>query len=144
MVYAKVTANQYLLRLTRGESVSDCVIKFCEKLNIKNAYLTAIGAVKSPTLSYYDVESKKFLNKTLEGDYELTSFIGNIAIFKNKPILHAHVNLSDKKMKCFGGHFVRATVAASVEIVLTVFDTKYEKKFNAEVGLNLWDLPESL
>lgn len=144
MVYAKVSDNQFLLRLVRKENVKDCIIKFCEKLDIKNAYLTAIGAVESPTLSFYDVKSKKFIEKTLEGDFELTSFIGNIAVFKNKPMLHAHVTISDRNMKAFGGHFVKANVAASVEIVLTVFETKYEKEFNQEIGLNLWDLPESL
>lgn len=144
MVYSKVSKDKYLIRLVIGENVGDSILKFCEILRIKNAYLTAIGAVKSPTLSYYDVESRKFLNKTLEGDYELTSFIGNIAIFKNKPILHAHVTVSDKEMHAYGGHFVISTVAASVEIVLTVFDTKYEKTFNKDVGLNLWDLPEKL
>lgn len=144
MVYAKVSDNQFLLRLVRKENVKDCIIKFCEKLDIKNAYLSAIGAVESPTLSFYDVKSKKFIEKTLEGDYELTSFIGNIAVFKDKPMLHAHASISDKNMNAFGGHFVKANVAASVEIVLTMFETKYEKKFNEEIGLNLWDLPESL
>lgn len=144
MYYSKVSNNKYLIRLVKTEELGESTIKFCKKLGIKNAYLTAIGAVESPTLSYFDVRTKKFLEKTLDGDYELTSFIGNVAVFKNEPLLHAHLTISDKEMKAFGGHFVKARVAASVEIVLDVLDTKYSKSNNREIGLKLWDLPESL
>lgn len=144
MYYSKVSNNKYLIRLVRKEELGESIVMFCKRLKIKNAYITAIGAVTSPTLSYFDVRTKKFLEKTLDGDYELTSFIGNVAVFRNESLLHAHLNLSDKEMKAFGGHFVKAHVAASVEIVLDIFDTKHSKSYNREIGLNLWDLPQSL
>ena len=142
MFYSKVSKDKYLIRLVKGENVGDSILKFCNELDIKNAYLTAIGAIESPTVAYYDVRVKKFLEKNLSGDYELASFIGNIAIFKNKPLLHAHVSLSDSEMKVFGGHFVSAKVAASVEIVLDIFETNHIKSRDEEVGLNLWNLPK--
>lgn len=144
MNYSKVSDNKYLIKLVKKEELGESIVNFCKKVEIKNAYVTAIGAVESPTLSYFDVQSKKFLEKTLNGDYELTSFIGNVAVFENAPLLHAHLTLSDKEMKVFGGHFVKASVAASIEIVLDVFDTKYSKSFNEEIGLKLWDLPENM
>src|SRR3989344_805036 len=144
MYYSKVSSNKYLIRLVKKEELGESIVRFCKSLNIKNAYLTAIGAIESPTLSYFDVKTKKFLEKTLDGDFELTSFIGNVAVFENDPLLHAHLNISDKEMKAFGGHFVKAHVAASIEIVLDVFDTKHSKSYNREIGLKLWDLPESL
>ena len=144
MLYSKISNNKYLIRLIKREELGESIVRFCKSLNIKNAYVTAIGAVESPTLSYFDVPTKKFLEKTLDGDFELTSFIGNVAVFKSKPLLHAHLNLSDREMKVLGGHFVKAIVAASIEIVLDVFDTKYSKSFNREIGLRLWDLPQSL
>lgn len=144
MYYSNVSENKYLLRLVKKEELGESILRFCKKLKIKNAYVTAIGAVESPTLSYFDVRTKKFLEKTLDGDYELTSFIGNVAVFENEPLLHAHLNLSDKEMRAFGGHFVKAHVAASVEIVLDILDTKFTKSFSEEIGLKLWDLPESI
>ena len=144
MFYSKVSKNKYLIRLVKKEDLGESIANFCKKLQIKNAYVTAIGAVESPTISYFDVKSKKFLDKTLSGDFELTSFIGNVASFENEPLLHAHLNLSDREMRVFGGHFVKARVAASIEIVLEAFDTKNSKSFNQDIGLKLWDLPQSL
>jgi len=144
MFYSKVSDNKYLIRLVKKEELGESILRFCKSLNIKNAYVTAIGAVESPTISYFNVKIKKFLEKTLDGDFELISFIGNVALFENEPLLHAHLNISDKEMKVLGGHFVKATVAASIEILLEVLDSQHSKSFNEEIGLNLWDLPQSL
>ena len=144
MVYSRVSEKVYLIRLVRGENVGESILNFCKKLEIANAALSGIGAVENPVIAYYNVKDKKFIEKSLKGDYEMISFLGNIAVFNNSPLLHAHVTLSDKNMRVFGGHFIKATIAASMEIVLQIFDTNYDKVYNDEVGLNLWNLPESL
>lgn len=142
MYYSKVAKQTYLLRLTKGEGVIKTIKTFCEKEKIKNGLLQGIGSVESATLAHYRVDTKKYSEKKFEGIYEVISLIGNIALFKNEPLIHAHVTLTDGTMNAYGGHLVNATVSATLEIIIQVFDSKHIKLYDDEIGLKLWDLPE--
>lgn len=140
MQYSKVLENKYLLRLEKGEDVHVVLTSFCEKEQVLNGSISAIGSVEKPTLAHYLVSTKKYTEKTLTGVYEITSMQGTIGIFEEKPLIHIHAALSDEEMKGFGGHLVQATVSATLEVIIEKFDTKFEKKFNDEIGLKLFNL----
>ena len=118
--------------------------KFCQKLDIKNAEIIGIGSIENPTLAHYRVDTKKYREKTLNGIFELTSLVGTVAVFENKPLVHVHVSLSDEEMKAYGGHLVKGNVSATIEIVLVAFDTEFTKLHDDEIGLKLWNLKEKL
>ncbi|OGH13319.1 MAG: hypothetical protein A2687_05005 [Candidatus Levybacteria bacterium RIFCSPHIGHO2_01_FULL_38_26] len=144
MFYSKVSADKYLIRLLKGEEINESVKKFCEKLDVKNAGIVGIGSVENPSLAHYRVDTKKYKEKTFKGIFELTSLVGSVAIFEGKPLVHNHVTISDEDMNVLGGHLVSGVVSATVEIVLTVFDSSHTKSHDEEIGLKLWNLPESL
>ena len=144
MYYSKVSSDKYLIRLVKAEEISESIKKFCQKLDIKNASLSGIGSIENPTLAHYRVDTKKYKEKVLNGIFELTSLIGTFVIFKREPLVHVHVTLSDEEMKAFGGHLVKGKVSATVELIITVFDSNHAKSQDEEIGLKLWDLPEKL
>ncbi|MBM3200738.1 DNA-binding protein, partial [Candidatus Woesearchaeota archaeon] len=78
--------------------------------------------------------------KTFKKPLEIISLIGNAALFNGKPMIHAHVSLSDDKMKVFGGHLKEATVSATCEVVLRAFDEKVARKEDLKIGLKLLDI----
>lgn len=69
-------------------------------------------------------------------------FTIHFSIFEGKLLIHLHTSLSDEAMRGFGGHLVKATVSATLEVIIEKFDTTFEKKFSEEIGLKLFDLPE--
>lgn len=142
--YSKVDSNKYLMRLLRGEEVNAEIKKFCKELNIKNAGISGIGSIENPTLAHYRVDTKKYKEKMLNGIFELTSLIGTVGVFEDEPLVHVHVSLSDEEMRAFGGHLVKGSVSATVEIVLTVYGSKNTKSYDKKIGLKLWDFPEKL
>ena len=144
MYLSKVSANKYLIRLVKGEEMNTSIKRFCKKLGILNATLSGIGSLKNPTLAHYRVDTKKYKEKTFRAIFELTSLIGNVAIFEGEPLVHAHATISDQNMDSFGGHLVEGEVSATVEIVLDILDSKHTKSYDEEIGLKLWDLPERL
>src|SRR3989344_4957501 len=144
MHYSKVNPNKYIIRLLRGEEINSSIKKLCERLAIKNAEISAIGSVESPTLAHYRVETKKYKEKEMGGIFELTSLIGTVAVFEDEPLVHIHVTISDEDMNAFGGHLVKGIVSATVEIVLTVFGSVHTKSYDEEIGLKLWDLSEKI
>jgi uncharacterized protein len=141
MFYIETSKNNFAIRLKKEESLVDSVLQFCQKNNIDNATLNAIGALKDPVLTYYNLPAKKYQNKEFKGEYELASLTGNIALLDNKPLLHAHMVISDEKMNAFGGHLVRAQVAATVEIFMSKLPTAITRKKDTETNLNLLILP---
>ena len=52
---------------------------------------------------------------------------------------HIHLSAADKEGKVFGGHLTRAVVSATCEMIVDVSDGIVERKFNEEVGLNLFE-----
>jgi predicted DNA-binding protein with PD1-like motif len=144
MFYSKVSSDKYLIRLLRGEEINEEIKKFCQKLDIKNASFIGIGSIENLTLAHYRVDTKKYKEKNFKGIFKLTSLIGTVGIFEDEPLVHVHVTLSDEEMKAFGGHLVKGIVSATVEIVLTSYNSKHTKSYDKDIGLKLWDLPEKL
>lgn len=138
--YSKVSEKKYLLRLERNEKVNEAIASFVSKMGVKNASISGIGSIEDPTLAHYRVDTRKYSEKPFKGIFEVLSFLGNIAIFDDFPLVHTHISLSNEKMKGLGGHLVEAKVSATMEVVIDVFDTALTKSFNDEIGLKLWDL----
>ncbi len=144
MYYSESGSGVFILRLERGEKVIASINKFCRKLGIKNALINGIGSLENPKLAHYTVDKKKYKEETKEGIFELTGMMGNVAIFRGEQLVHVHVTVSDNKMNVYGGHLVESEVSATVEITLQGIEGEKEKKYDEEIGLKLFDLPDHI
>lgn len=52
---------------------------------------------------------------------------------------HIHMSAGNDRGEVFGGHLNRAVVSATCEMVITVIDGVVERKFNEDIGLDLFD-----
>ena len=55
---------------------------------------------------------------------------------------HLHMSAGDEKGNVFGGHLNQAIVSATCEMVITIIHGEVDRKFNEEIGLNLFDFKE--
>lgn len=122
--------------LRRGQEVVKETLAFCVQKNISAAYFTAIGAVSSAEISYYDIQKREYLSRSF-GDVEIDAITGNIAVMDGKLVLHAHGNFSDREMKTVGGHLNRAVVSGTCEVFLVPLKESLVRKFDEDTGLNL-------
>lgn len=136
----KKLGEKYIIRLFKGEKIIETLTKFLEEESITAAYFSGIGAVIFAELAHYDLEKKEYSSKKFKSPLEIISLAGNISLFEGKPMIHAHISLGDKSMTMFGGHLKEATVAATCEIILKVFEGSLKRKQDEEIGLNLLDL----
>ena len=127
-------------RINKGEKLVGSIINFCKTNNISGAWITGLGAVSSAKLAFYNLENKKFIKKNIKSSLEICSLTGNIGIKDKEYLAHLHVVLSDEKMTVFGGHLEEATVAATCELKLEIFDHPIVRKFDEEIGLNLIEI----
>ncbi len=141
MQFVQLDDQTRLLQFATGSELVATLQDHCAEYQIRNAMVSAIGALADPILAYFNTESKQYEERSLTGTYELTALFGTIAPLQDQPLLHAHVTLADARLKTIGGHLVRAKIGGTVELILRQFASDYAKQFDPSVGLKLWDLP---
>ena len=129
--------NKWVVSINIGEEIVETLKKFCKDNNIKLGTISGIGAVKGATIGFYNLETKKYYPKELDGDYEITSLLGNISTMDGEVYLHLHITLADSTYNAFGGHLNSAVIGGVGEFIIEEIDGEVKRGFNEEVGLNL-------
>ncbi|MCF7918648.1 MAG: DNA-binding protein [Candidatus Cloacimonetes bacterium] len=136
----KKIGEQIFIRLERGEEIIGQLLAIIPKYGIKLGKVSGIGACSQVTLGNFDVNEKKYNKATLYGSFEITNLAGNISEMAGEPYLHVHVTLGDEELRCRGGHLNAATVSATCELIITIFEGELERFRDESSGLNFWKL----
>jgi len=129
--------NDFILRFEKGEDVIESLRYFCDQVGIKSGVINAIGAVSELVLGFYDLENKKYIDTELKKNFEIASFSGNISLFENQTVIHAHGVFSDESGACTGGHIKKMIVAATCETFIQKFEGEILREPDENIGLNL-------
>tara|TARA_B100001750_G_scaffold160702_1_gene129610 strand:- start:95 stop:526 length:432 start_codon:yes stop_codon:yes gene_type:complete len=132
--------NRILICLEKGDEIMDSITRIAIKENIGFSSLTGIGTADNVELGFFNLKDKEYKRSTFEGEYELTSLIGNVTMKDGKQFVHIHVNISDQNYKVYGGHLFNANILATAEIVLEVLDTNITRNLDDNIGLHFWNL----
>jgi predicted DNA-binding protein with PD1-like motif len=105
-------------RIIEDEDLLEKIKEEIEKANIKAGFFNVIGALKKVTLGYYEEGEYKYIQ--VDGPLEIASCMGNIAVGeKGETMLHAHIVVSDRAGRAFGGHLMKeAIVGATAELTV--------------------------
>jgi len=137
MEYKKF-GNKYVMRMNKGEEIVETLKEFCKKEDIKLGWLKGLGAVGEATIGLFETKGKEYHSVDLEGDFEITSLLGNISRMDGEVYLHLHVNLSDEDYNTRGGHLSKAVISATGEFIIEEIAGEVGREFDKEVGLNLY------
>ena len=138
MEYRKF-GNTIFARIDRGEAILEKLKEISVKENIKLAHVSALGATNDFTVGVFNVDEKKYYANSFSGNFEIVSLTGTVTTMDGEFYAHLHMSAGNDKGEVFGGHLNRARISATCEMVITVTDGKVERKFNEDVGLNLFD-----
>jgi len=122
-----------------GDEIMSGLIEFAVKYHVKSAHFTGIGDVKTAKVGWFDKTKKLFKVNALNEQCEITSLIGDIALYNGKPVVHAHVNLATSDGIVHGGHLLEGFVTPTLEIMMTVEPVPLYKKLNPDFGGALID-----
>lgn len=132
----------FIGRFSYGRDLLDELTEICVKKNISLGAITGIGAVQKAKIGFYDQKLQKYSFLTFDYPMEITSLVGNVSLKDKKQFVHAHITLSDKNGKCFGGHLTKGTIAFAGEFLIqSFFGESLNRYLNKKTGLFLWDLP---
>ena len=138
MEYRKF-GNTIFARIDRGEEILEKLKEISVKENIKLAHVSALGATNDFTVGVFNVDEKKYYVNSFSGNFEIVSLTGTVTTMNGEFYAHLHMSAGNDKGEVYGGHLNRARISATCEMVITVADGTVERKFNEDVGLNLFD-----
>ena len=129
----------YALVLDAGEEVTATLERFAIENNLTGSYFTAIGAFSEVTLGFYDLQKQEYKRNELHEQVEVVSLVGNIASYKGKHKVHAHVVFAKSDGRAYGGHLLNARVNPTLEIVVTESPRALQRRYDEKTGLALLD-----
>ncbi|RYY20034.1 MAG: DUF296 domain-containing protein, partial [Sphingobacteriaceae bacterium] len=122
----------YLLVLATGDEVTSGIAEFAQKYQVKNAHYTAFGDAASAKVGWYDKDRKMFKQTNISEPSEVTSMVGDIALYNGKPFAHSHISVATSDGICHGGHLLELVVGPTFEFYITVEPTAVYKKVSPE------------
>lgn len=137
-----LTGRTFLFSIFKGEDLLQAIQHFSHHHQVRCGLINAIGAVERATFGIYDQKAKKYIKHNLEKELEIISLCGNISLFDDKPMVHAHVVFSDSEGKATGGHVMAGTRVFSCEVFMQELTGDVKVRKNDKVTqLPLWANP---
>lgn len=121
-----------------GDEAMACLQKFAEAEKIGGAQVTAIGALSSATLAYFDWETKTYEPIPIAEQVEVASLLGDIAVAPDgKPSVHVHAVLGRRDGSALAGHLQEARVRPTLEVIVSEMPKHLCKQKDETSGLAL-------
>ena len=117
-----------------GDEVVSTLTKFAKEEHIAAAHFTAIGAFSDAGIGYFDLQKKDYLKNHVNEQVEVVSLIGDIALDRGAPKVHAHVVVGKSDGSAMGGHLLEAHVRPTLELVLQDSGEQLKRKYDPESG----------
>lgn len=113
------SGRTFQITMRKGDEILAGLTEFAEQNHIKTAHFTAVGAMDSGTLGWFDPDKRAYKKITISSEAEILSLTGNIMLQNGKPFVHAHcvVGLGDGSTK--GGHLVEGRISLTLQAFVT-------------------------
>lgn len=124
----------------KGDDVIPILERFAKEHALTASRFSAIGALRSAELGYFDWERKNYERIPVDEQVEVLSLNGDIALDGDRPKVHAHAVLGRRGGSTIGGHVLQATVQPTLEVLLVESPGYLRKTCDRETGLALIDV----
>jgi uncharacterized protein len=136
-VLTDTEVKTYLVVFRTGQEVMKGLVAFAREHGIVAGHVTGIGALSDAVIGYFDPATKTYLRHREEGQQELLSLTGNVALYDNAAFYHVHVALGRRDGEVRGGHLFEAIVRPTVELVLSTYAKAARRQVDPDWGLPL-------
>ena len=123
-----------------GDEVVSGLLALAKEKGLAGSYFKAIGAFSDVTFGFFDLGTKDYQKIQINEQVEVLSLIGDIALIKGEPKVHAHVVVGKADGTAHGGHLMEAHVRPTLEVFVVESPERLVRKIDDETGLPLIDL----
>lgn len=130
--------NTIVVRMDMGEDLFEQLRRLAIREDVKLASISALGTFSFMNVGIYDLEKKQFFGNDFQGMFEIVSLTGTINTMGGAYYCHLHAAAADGSGNVYGGHLSKATIGATLEMVITVIDGIVDRVKDEETGLNIF------
>ena len=123
-----------------GDEVATGLLAFAKEKGLAASHFTAIGAFSDVTFGFFDLGTKDYQKLQINEQVEVLSLIGDIALSKGEPKVHAHVVVGKADGTAHGGHLMEAHVRPTLEVFVVESPNRLVRTIDEETGLPLINL----
>lgn len=134
----KIKQAIYQGSLNKGDELIKGLTDVLKENKITSGIVSGIGAVSQARIGFFNAQTKKYEEITLNDNLEIVSLNGNVSMKDGEIFAHMHVVFSGKDFKAFGGHLFDAVVYAFEFNVLPLEGAPYARKYDDDTGLFIW------
>ena len=127
-------------RLVPGADLLGELNKLVKVEGIELGALSGIGALRKAAVGIFDLENREYKVNEFDEEMEICALTGNVSLKEGEPFVHAHLALSDREGRGFGGHLMPGCEVFVAEVILWEFEgARLERCPQADCGgLALW------
>jgi predicted DNA-binding protein with PD1-like motif len=140
LLYQQNGAKTFAVIFDKGDEVVAGLQDFAHAQQISAAHFTAVGAFSDVTLGYFERERKDYKKIPLREQVEVLTLVGNIALSRGQPKVHAHVVVGTATGTAHGGHLLEAHVWPTLEVMVEESPQHLRRTVDEETGLALIQL----
>jgi len=129
----------YAVIFSKGDEAFSGLADFARQYHVTAAHFTAIGALESAKLAWFDPTRKMYKQISIDSQVEVLSMIGDIALYNGKPAVHTHMVVGFPDGSTRGGHVLEAHVRPTLEVIVTVEPIAMHRRLDPETDLTLID-----
>lgn len=127
-----------VLILERGEELISTLEEYALANKIPSAWLkSGLGGAKGATLSFYDIETREYVDKTFDQPIEVLSLQGNLTWVEEKPHWHIHGIFSTRDCQTIGGHIKALNISLTAELFVIPMTEPLTRRYDKATGLKL-------
>ncbi|MGA3209901.1 MAG: PPC domain-containing DNA-binding protein [Terriglobales bacterium] len=131
--------KRYAVIFYQGDEAFSGLLEFAQKYHVTSAHFTAIGAVESATVAWFDPQRKLYKKIPVNGQHEVIGMSGDISLYQGKPVVHSHLLLAGPDGTAQGGHLLAAHVFPTLEVMVTVDPATMQRRFDPTLDATLID-----
>jgi predicted DNA-binding protein with PD1-like motif len=125
----------HVFRVKPGKELLGETTRYCREHGITSGIVVGIiGSLERARLNYLMELPGKYDSVEYSGPLEIVCAQGSVALEKESPIVHIHIQLSRQDL-CRGGHLAEATVFSTAEVVIAELDQQLQRQTDSYTGL---------
>ena len=138
LVHESDGQRTFVVVLETGEETMACLKRFAADERLTAAQITALVAFREAVITYFDWETREYLEIPVDEQVEVASMIGDVAMGEDGgPALHVHLVLGRRDGSALAGHLAEGYVRPTLEVVITESPAHLRKAKDPESGLAL-------
>lgn len=131
--------KSYAVIFHTGDEAYSGMYEFAREYHVTAAHFSAIGALSGARLAWFDPTRKMYKQIAIDGQVEVLSMTGDIALSNGKPAIHTHMVVGFPDGSVRGGHVLEARVRPTLEVMVTVEPRAMHRVPDPVTGLTLMD-----